>query len=453
MPGMDTLPFAKAMARPVPRYTSYPPATHFSPAVGPADFAGWLAAIPSDTALSLYVHVPYCVKLCWYCACHTRVANRYDSIERYRDGLLREIAGVRAAIGGRRKVAHLHWGGGTPTVLNPEDLARIDGALKDAFTFDPKTDIAVEIDPRSLSDDMVRTLADAAVTRVSFGVQDFDPKVQAAINREQSFAVTQSAVERLRAAGIRSVNLDLVYGLPLQTERGLRRTIAQTLSLAPDRVALFGYAHVPWMKPNQKLIREQDLPGTAERWAQARAAADLLRDAGYVAIGIDHFALPSDSLAQAAATGHLRRNFQGYTTDGAEHLVGFGASAISALPQGYAQNVADTANWLSLVETGRLPVARGIALGDDDRLRRDVIERLMCDLMVDLDAAARHHGRSTSAFADALPALGSLAREGIVDFDGWIVRVTPEARPLARLAAAAFDSWLAAGHGRHSVAV
>lgn len=450
---MENPPFAKAMARVVPRYTSYPPATHFTPSVGPGTYERWLAAIPADASLSLYVHVPYCVKLCWYCACHTRVANRYDSIERYRDALIAEIALVRARLGGRNRVAHLHWGGGTPTVLHPGDFAGVDRALKGAFAFDDKTEIAVEIDPRSLDDAMVATLAGCGATRVSFGVQDFDPKVQAAINREQSFDLTRSAVKRLRGAGIRSVNLDLVYGLPLQTVAGLSRTIAQTLALAPDRIALFGYAHVPWMKPNQKLIRDQDLPGTELRWTMARTAADMLREAGYVAIGIDHFARPSDSLAQAAATGHLRRNFQGYTTDTADDLIGFGASAISAVPQGYAQNAADTAAWLSLVETGHLPTARGIALTPEDRLRREVIERLMCDLMVDLETVAQAYGKPASTFADALPALRSLAEDGIVDFDGWIVRVRPEARPLARLAAAAFDSWLAAGSGRHSVAV
>lgn len=445
--------FAAALGRPVPRYTSYPTAPHFRADFPAGTYAGWLASVPPEAGLSLYLHVPYCVQLCWYCGCHTRVASSYDSVERYRDALLAEIAAVRRRIPGWPRVRHIHWGGGTPTVLRPDDFRRVDEALKSEFDLAPDAEIAVEIDPRSLDMAMVRTLAAAGVTRVSFGVQDFEPQVQAAINRIQPFDMTRKAVANLRGAGVRSVNLDLLYGLPLQTVASVQRTIDLALALEPDRLALFGYAHVPWMKPHQRLIREDDLPGPAQRWAQAQAAAAALTAGGYEPVGIDHFARPHDALATAASSGTLRRNFQGYTTDAASHLIGFGASAISSLPAGYAQNTANVKEWLERVEAGRLATARGLAFDADDRLRGDIIERLMCDLAVDLDAVAARHNTDARAVADAFPQLDALAQDGIVSLAGARITVRPEARPLARLVAAAFDSYLATGRARHSVAV
>jgi len=443
----------RLLARSVPRYTSYPTAPHFRSAVGPAAYADWLANMPARAPVSLYLHVPYCRKLCWYCACHTRVANTYDPIARTRDGLLHEIAGVRRHIGHRPAVTQIHWGGGTPTILRPRDFAQLQGAIGDAFEISDQTEIAIEIDPRQLSDGMVTELAAARVGRVSFGVQDFDPAVQAAINRVQPFSVTANAVERLRRGGVASVNIDLLYGLPRQTTRTLAETIRLALELAPDRIALFGYAHVPWMKTHQKLIHEGDLPGPETRWAQSQMAADLLTAAGYVALGIDHFARPEDSLARAASVGRLRRNFQGYTTDVAPYLIGFGASAIGSAPEGYVQNAADVKTWLDAVERDHLATARGLVLTDDDRMRRDVIERIMCHLAVDLDAMAAPYGHDAGVFADAFPALRELASEGIVKLEGPRVLLTNEARPFARIVAAAFDSYLGSGYGRHSVAV
>lgn len=445
--------FAAALGRPVPRYTSYPTAPHFRSDFSPAIYAGWLAGVAPDAGLSLYLHVPYCVRLCWYCGCHTRVASSYDSIERYRDALLIEIAAVRRRIPGWPKVRHIHWGGGTPTVLRPDDFRRIDEAIKTTFDLDPDVEIAVEIDPRSLDAAMVKSLAVSGVNRVSFGVQDFDPSVQAAINRTQPFEMTRDAVEALRESGVRSVNLDLLYGLPRQTEASVRTTIELAAALRPDRLALFGYAHVPWLKPHQRLIREEELPGPTKRWAQAQAAAAALTSVGYEPVGIDHFARPHDSLARAARDATLRRNFQGYTTDAAPHLIGFGASAISSLPAGYAQNTANVKEWLGRIQSGRLATARGLTFDADDRLRGDIIERLMCNLAVDLDAVTARHGTDLRAVAGAFPALEALARDGIVRLAGARIDVAPAARPLARLAAAAFDSYLAAGRARHSMAV
>ncbi len=446
-------PFAAFQARPVPRYTSYPTAPQFSPDVGPDEVAGWLADLVPAVPVSLYLHVPYCVQLCWYCGCHTRVANRPERLSQYRDALVAEIATVRRQIGFRARAAHVHWGGGTPTVFPAADFAQVSEALAEAFEIGPDTELAVEIDPRTVTDDMIAGLAAVGVSRVSFGVQDFDARVQAAINRIQPFEMTRAAVTRLRAAGMRSINLDLIYGLPRQTVDSLRETIRLALALAPDRLALFGYAHVPWMKPHQKKIAEADLPGTEMRWTQAEAAREMLVEAGYVAVGIDHFARLGDGLARAVENGTLHRNFQGYTTDDAGTLIGLGASAISSFRAGYAQNAVDIRDWRESVVAGRLATARGVRLSLDDRLRRDAIERVMCDLSVDLGEVATRQGADVAAFAESRHALDDLARAGLVDVAGTVVRVRPEARPLARVVAAAFDAYLAAGRGRHSAAV
>jgi len=313
--------------------------------------------------------------------------------------------------------------------------------------------VAVEIDPRTLSDAMVETLAAMGTTRVSLGVQDFDPKVQAAIGRHQDFELTARCATRLRAVGIQSMNLDLIYGLPLQTTEGLRDTVRQALALRPDRVAIFGYAHVPWMKKHQMLIPSEALPGRDERFAQQQAAELAVVEAGYVRIGLDHFALPDDAMAVAAGNARLKRNFQGYTTDDAPILLGLGASSIGSLPQGYVQNHPAVPAWRDAIREGRLPVARGIALTDEDRLRRDIIEQIMCGFSVDLAETAARHGSTLAALMDAAPALQAMARDGLVDWDGCHVTVRAEGRPFLRNVAAAFDTWLRPGAGRHSAAV
>jgi oxygen-independent coproporphyrinogen III oxidase len=451
---METPAFAAALARPVPRYTSYPTAPQFGPAVSAATYANWLGRLSAHVPASLYLHIPYCNQLCWYCGCHTRVASNEDSLWRYCDALLEEIRLVKEAIGPRRlPLARVHWGGGTPTTLSPDALRRIHQTLTASFDIAPKAEIAVEIDPRTLSEPLVDALADIGTTRVSFGVQDFDAAVQAAINRIQPFEMTRDAINALRGRGIESINLDLVYGLPLQTTESVQRTISKALALAPDRIALFGYAHVPWLKRHQSLIDEGDLPGPEARWQQAGAAAEMLLDAGYVQIGIDHFALPKDSLAVATREGRLHRNFQGYTDDASDILIGLGASAISSLPAGYAQNTTDVAQWLSAIESGALAITRGIHVGDDDRVRRSIIERLMCDLRVDLRDVARPGAAVGPLLAEANPGLQQLERLGIVTVTGPVIQVAPAARPLARVVASTFDAYLAAGKGRHSAAV
>ncbi|HEX4572579.1 MAG TPA: oxygen-independent coproporphyrinogen III oxidase [Dongiaceae bacterium] len=439
--------------RQVPRYTSYPTAPQFHAGIGAETYRRWLGALDPAAPVSLYLHVPFCRRLCWYCGCNTHVASRYRLVATYRDFLLAEIDHVAAALSARLKASRIHWGGGTPTILSPEDFLALHARLRLHFDIGPESEIAIEIDPRVLEKSMVAALAEAGVRRASLGVQDFDPGVQRAINRWQPYERTAAAADALRAAGIGNINLDLIYGLPHQTLASLLHTIDLAIGLEPQRIALFGYAHVPWLKPHQRLLPAADLPGPAARWDQAMGAAERLRALGYEWIGLDHFALPGDDMAEAARTGRLRRNFQGYTTDDAETLLGFGASAIGRLPQGYVQNIAEVKDWEVGVGGGDLPIARGIALDDDDRLRRLVIERLMCDLEVDLAACARAFGETAGYFAQEREALTALEADGLAEIENDRIRLTAEGRPLMRLVAAVFDRYLAASAGRHAAAV
>ncbi len=440
-------------SKPVPRYTSYPTAPHFHPGIDRVTYAEWLRAIPRDTALSLYIHVPFCDRLCWFCGCHTKQVLRYDPIAAYVPVVLREIETVAKLLDGRGRVTALHLGGGSPSMLRRDDLARLASAVRERFTMAEAFEFSIEIDPNDMAPGRYDDLAHVGVTRVSIGVQDFDPRVQAAINRLQSFEQTAAVVEQVRARGVASVNLDVLYGLPYQTLEGLERTVTQTLSLQPDRLALFGYAHVPWLKTHQRMIPEAALPGVLERFAQQAKAAEWIRAAGYDAIGIDHFALPSDTLAQSARGHRLHRNFQGYTTDAAPALIGFGASAIGSLPQGYVQNQVPTGEYTRQVSEHGLATARGIALTREDRMRRWVIERLMCDFTVPLDELMHRFGPPAEDVAAEMLGVAMEDHDGLVDFDREGFVVTEKGRPFVRSIAAAFDSYLGAGKARHSLAV
>lgn len=439
---MDARSFLARHNRRLPRYTSYPTAPLFSSRVGPDILAGWLTQIPGRARLSLYVHVPFCDKLCWFCGCNTTVVHSVSALERYAEAVQIEIGRVAAAIGRRLPVAHVHWGGGTPTSLPAPLMRAIDTAIGFHFDTSNETEVAIEIDPRTLPSDAAATLTALRITRVSLGVQDFAPAVQTAIGRHQSLEETRSAAQAARKAGATSVNIDLVYGLPYQTVESLTATISSVLTLKPDRVALFGYAHVPWIQKRQQVLAEQALPDFQARFAQQERAAELLVAAGYCRIGLDHFAKPGDRMAEASGTPALTRNFQGYTVDAGDALIGFGASAISSLPQGYAQNETPTANYLRAIEAGGLATARGIELSCEDRLRRTIIERIMCDCRVDIAAMAEDARMSPVIFNDALQALDTLAKDGLVCRDGWTVLVPERGRPFLRNVAACFDSYL-----------
>jgi oxygen-independent coproporphyrinogen-3 oxidase len=435
----------------VPRYTSYPTAPHFAAAVGSDTYAAWLAELPPSQALSLYLHVPFCAELCLYCGCHTKAVRRREPLDDYAQSLIKEIALVRRRLG-TRKVSHLHWGGGTPSMLGGSKLTEITDRLADAFDLAAVREHAIELDPRHVGRPLVRSLAGIGVNRASLGVQDFAPHVQQAIGRIQPYEMVELALGTLREFGIARINFDLMYGLPRQTIRDIRRNIALAVSLNPDRIALFGYAHVPWFRTQQRLIDAATLPGPAERLAQMEAAREALVAFGYEPIGLDHFALPTDDLAVAAKTRRLRRNFQGYTTDDALALIGLGASAIGRLPQGFVQNAPDTGGWARAVSADRLATARGLALSDDDRLRGEIIERLMCDLRVDLPSVVPDSGPAHD-FAEEREALQALESQGIVRIAGDTIALTASGRPFVRLVAAVFDDYLRRSERRHSVAV
>ncbi|HAD86193.1 MAG TPA: oxygen-independent coproporphyrinogen III oxidase [Rhodospirillaceae bacterium] len=438
---------------PVPRYTSYPTAPHFHDGIGGGTYAQWLRALrPAGGPVSLYLHVPFCRQLCTYCGCNTKITRQYGPVADYADLLAREIALVAREIPERLAVSHVHFGGGTPNILAPDDFVLLLQRLKRAFDISPETEIAVEVDPRHLTRDMVRAMASEGVNRVSMGVQDLNPEVQQAINRVQPLGVVSGAIEMLRDAGIDRINLDLMYGLPEQTMERLLRTVDLAADLGAQRIALFGYAHVPWMKTHQRLLEKFARAGAHGRFEQAEAAALRLAEHGYRRIGLDHFARPGDELLTAQAAGDLRRNFQGYTTDTAETVLAFGASSIGRLPQGFVQNAPDVGGYRRAVLADTPATVKGVALDDDDRLRGGIIEALMCDMAVDLD---RFGG--AAAYGAELARLHELAADGLVRIDGAKVSVPEAARPFMRVVAAQFDGYLHAPAGpkggRHSMAV
>ncbi len=434
--------------RPVPRYTSYPTAAQFDSAVGPEQHAGWLADLRGGES-ALYLHIPFCRQLCWYCACHTMAMRREGTLDTYAAALERELT-LLARTAPDFMVGSMQWGGGTPTQLGAGRLRAIGRAVDTLFDRRSDAEISMEVDPRHCDEATVQTMAEMGVTRVSFGVQDFDEAVQRAINRVQSFDTTVATLERVRRAGMTRINIDLVYGLPSQTLETLARTLDLALVLAPDRFAVFAYAHVPWMKPHQKLIAGETLPGAAARSAMAALVSERLVDGGYVRVGLDHYAKPGDKLAQAVATQRLKRNFQGYVADDSSWVVGIGASAISSLPGGFSQNVADPAEYMATMERGDFATVRGVAVGPDDRLRGDIIGQLMCRYAADIGETCRKHGAAVDAFLATIDGLAPLVRDGLISIDGDRLAVTDRGRPLVRSVCAAFDRYYTGAEGRHA---
>lgn len=416
------------LAMPVPRYTSYPTAAEFHDGIGAAEQAEALAAVALGAPVSLYVHIPYCHEICWYCGCTTGATGRPERLTHYLDALAREIDTVAERMWGQ--VVSIHFGGGSPNALPPRDFVALSERLQARFDCAATLEIAAELDPRTLDRAYAKALAEAGVTRVSLGVQTFADPVQRAIHRIQPYAMVAAAVADLRAAGIPAINFDLMYGLPGQTARDIGETLAAAIDLAPDRVAMFGYAHMPRLLPRQRMIAEVNLPGTAARFAQSALAAGLLADADYIAIGFDHFARPHDSLAIAAALGRLRRNFQGFTDEPADAIVGLGASAISQYDGLLVQNEKHVGRYRLRMADGGLAGARGVRRSEADRRRGAVIERLLCDDAADVPAGD---------LAEALPELQPLIARGLVEIGDSRIAIPPEGRPYARLVAAAFD--------------
>jgi oxygen-independent coproporphyrinogen-3 oxidase len=422
----------------VPRYTSYPTAAVFTPQVGADLQREALHSLDSDVPVSVYIHIPFCERLCWFCACHTQGTKTLGPVESYVETLEAELSLLRLTLPEGVRMGRLHWGGGTPTILPPPLIHRLARAIRAVFPPHDTFEFSVEIDPTMVDRAKIDALAEEGMTRASIGIQDFDPKVQAAIGRIQPFDITQACVEDLRAAGITSLNADLVYGLPHQTTERIADTIAKVRSFAPDRVALFGYAHVPWVSKRQKLIDEEALPDDMARYRLATLASAALTDAGMTAIGIDHFARPGDTLDTAFRTGRLRRNFQGYTTDSCQTLIGLGASSISRFPAGYVQNAAATPGYVKRIHAGTLAGSRGYKLTDEDALRARAIELLMCDFRLDLDELQSECGPRARSLTPIL--LGIAAKYGdLVHLADQRLGISPEGRPLTRIIAAEFD--------------
>lgn len=436
----------------LPRYTSYPTAPAFAATVGPDAYVRGLSDVATAGPASIYLHVPFCRSMCWYCGCHTTITRQDAPVLEYLDVMKQEIELVAFAAGNALPVKNVHFGGGTPTIMKPDEFADLMKKLRSAFEFEDRSSVAVEIDPRTLSAAMIEALGENGVNRASLGVQSFDPVVQAAINRIQSYEQTEAAVIGLRAAGVSSINFDLIYGLPHQTVQSCIETVALAAKLRPERLAVFGYAHVPAFKKHQRLIDEAALPNASQRNDQAEAIADELVKAGYERVGLDHFALPEDELAAAARTGELRRNFQGYTTDQCDTLIGLGASAIGRLPMGYIQNHVPIGLYAERVCSGVLPTAKGYLLTQEDKLRAKVIERLMCDFAVDLVGLSREFGYDGGFLLDRNDRLRELEADGVATVRDGHVHVSQRSRFLVRAVAAAFDAYFGSYGRTHSKA-
>lgn len=435
----------------VPRYTSYPTAPHFSRKVGADDFTRWIRAVKPESAISLYVHVPFCRRLCWFCACRTQGTQSDAPVRAYLETLKAELALLAQHLPPGVRLSRLHWGGGTPTLLAPDMMAELAGAIKTVAPFDTDTEFSVEIDPNEIDGPRLDALARAGMNRASIGVQDFDEHIQHSIGRLQSYDITRQAVEEIRARGVASLNADILYGLPHQTGARITESVQKLLSLTPDRVALYGYAHVPWMSKRQQLIPTESLPTPQERLELFETARRLFLWDKYAEIGIDHFATRDDGLTIARQAGRLRRNFQGYTDDTADVLIGVGASSISRFPQGYAQNAPATGAHTAAIREGCFSTTRGHAFSDDDRLRSRLIEALMCDFRIDA-------AEICETFGVAKPALSTMLQRVSDEFQGLLevsadgLSIPQQVRPLTRMIARSFDAYELSKAG-HSSAI
>ncbi len=447
----DLAPFLERYDRPGPRYTSYPTALQFRDDFDSAQWerhARQNAESASSRPLSLYVHIPFCVSPCFYCGCNRVITRDFGRGERYVESLALEAARVAPIVGPRRRVAQLHLGGGTPNFLSADSMARLLSALNEHFDFgaDPLRDFSIELDPRTIAeplDSFATGLAKLGFNRVSLGVQDFDPHVQQAVNRIQSRESTLALVDACRDAGIRSVNLDLIYGLPRQTAAGFLRTLRTVISARPDRLAVYGYAHLPAHFKAQRRIHAEDLPDPRRRLELLALAIQELTEHGYRHIGMDHFALPDDVLSRAQDARTLQRNFMGYTTHAGHDLLALGVSAISHVGSSYTQNYRTLMEWQRAIDAGALPLWRGLTLSPDDITRAMVIEQLMCHGLIDMAAVESARGIDFSQyFGDALKALEPLSADGLVELTPQHLTVTERGRLLLRNIAMCFDRYL-----------
>lgn len=435
----------------VPRYTSYPTAPHFSSKIAASDVTNWISQIPAHSEISLYLHIPFCRRLCWFCACRTQGTSTLSPVAGYIETLKAEIDLLVAQLPEGVTLSQLHWGGGTPTLLSSDLITDLAQSILSRLPMAKGGQFSVEIDPSEVDMQRLDALVAAGMNRASIGVQDFDPAIQAIIGREQTYAQTSDTADALRQRGITSINMDMLYGLPQQTPHGISESVQKLLSISPDRVALYGYAHVPWMAKRQALIPTDTLPTPQERLTLFETARDLFVWDGYAEIGIDHFARPDDGLAIAAYNGTMRRNFQGYTEDNNGTLIALGASAISRFPQGFAQNNPSTSGYQASIRSGDFATAKGHRFSGEDLLRARIIEELMCQFSADIPALAAE----TATRADDLQAL---ARQIAQDFRQFVelrngrLDIRPDGRPLTRVIARSFDAY-DQSKARHSQAI
>ncbi|MCP9759382.1 oxygen-independent coproporphyrinogen III oxidase [Aquitalea sp. S1-19] len=429
-----------------PRYTSYPTADRFGPAFGEADYLRVLSQRrigANRKAISLYVHIPFCNTVCYYCGCNKIITKDKARADLYLDYLEKEIKLVTAAMGGREQLVQLHFGGGTPTFLSDAQLERLMGMLKAHFDFKPEGEYSIEIDPRKVGRETVFKLAALGFNRMSVGIQDFDPAVQQAVNRVQSEEETLAVIAAAREAGFKSVSVDLIYGLPLQTPASVAATLAKVIAISPDRVALYNYAHLPTVFMPQRRINEAELPSAAAKLDILQSSVKQLADAGYVFIGMDHFAKPEDDLSRALAEGRLQRNFQGYSTHADCDMIGLGVSSIGKVRASFVQSEKDIEQYYAALDGGHLPVMRGYMLDSDDILRRAIIQALMCRFSLSVSAIEEVYGINfREYFAAELPQLETLQQLGLLSFDGDFIMVEPRGRFLIRNIAMVFDRHL-----------
>jgi oxygen-independent coproporphyrinogen III oxidase len=427
-----------------PRYTSYPTAPYFHESFGPAQWEEELrSSQDKGRDISLYAHIPFCDTLCYYCGCNMIATKDYGKAESYLEILFKEIDRVAALTSPQRTVRQLHWGGGTPTYLKPDDIRRLYAHIAGKFRIAPDAETGCEMDPRELGQEHVRALRESGFNRVSLGVQDLDDRVQHAVNRVQPEALIRQVYDWIREQDFHSVNFDLMIGLPYQTPASFEKTLDKVIAMGPDRFAVFNYAHVPWMKKHQKLIAEETLPNIDMRLALQKLTLEKLTAAGYVYIGMDHFARPDDELVKAQQAKTLYRNFQGYTTHKDCDILAFGASAISQTDDVYAQNVKVLSAFRTKVQAGKLPVERGLRITQEDKLRREAIIRVMCDLELDKAGFGREWNIDFDTyFADALESLKEMQADGLVALEADRVRVTESGRVFLRNIAMAFDAYL-----------
>jgi oxygen-independent coproporphyrinogen-3 oxidase len=426
--------------RPVPRYTSYPPAPLFQTAGGERFYQDWLAGVQGD--VSLYIHIPFCQKLCYYCGCHMRVVNHYDPIQNYLASVHQEIDLIKRNVSSAIKITNIHFGGGSPTSVRPDDFKKLMNHLSSAFSVSPDAEISIEADPRNITEALVMAYRQSGVTRLSLGVQSFDDTVLKAINRVQPYEVTQRAVDLCRAHDLLHINFDLMYGLPFQTPESVCASIEKSMALEPSRISFFGYAHVPWMKKHMKLMDESKLPDVEVRYESYQAGQQSLISGGYNPVGLDHFVRPDDSMMKAYQSRAIRRNFQGYTTDMAKTLIGLGVSSIGEFLGGYCQNFPDIMDYAKALENGLLPVSKMLPLNKDDVVRRHVINDLMCYMHVDLADIRNEYKLTDDYFLNETQKLAPYVRDGMVEIDGEKIAIPKDRTVFSRLVCTAFDAYM-----------